>query len=181
MRDWNRKEAIQRAAPMIVKIEDENLDPQKAKRDAIERQGRHSRSSLRIYRTKSEERLRPWTLTDYKRYLERYYFEPFHKRPFDEIGRDEFKKQIKIIEEVAKAPMPEAAMQHKSLSRGGEALYDWAAGVDLFLKTAQIPYKVEAPVKNRSRDRVLTHDEIRIIWKACDDWEAQTLDFAARA
>ena len=60
-------------------------------------------------------------------------------------------------------------------------LYKWAADVGKFPDHLRNPLdKVQAPVKNRARERVLSPDEIRIIWKACDDWEAQTLDIAAK-
>ena len=34
---------------------------------------------------------------------------------------------------------------------------------------------VESPKRNKSRDRVLTNDEIQLIWKACEDWEAEAI------
>jgi integrase len=39
---------------------------------------------------------------------------------------------------------------------------------------------VDKPKKNRSRERFLTHAEIRRVWQACDDWEAETLSFAEK-
>jgi integrase len=60
-------------------------------------------------------------------------------------------------------------------------LYEWAAKTGRFPDDRRNPLsKVEAPVKNHPRERVLTTDEIRRIWKACDDWEAETLDFAEK-
>jgi integrase len=57
-------------------------------------------------------------------------------------------------------------------------LYDWAAETGRFPEDRKNPLsKVQAPVKNHPRERMLNSDEIRIIWKACDDWEAETLAF----
>ena len=72
---------------MIVQMEREQHDPQKAKRDAAEAAKRTFEVIVADFlERKEEERLRSGTLRDYKDYLkEKYHFEPFHKRPFDEI------------------------------------------------------------------------------------------------
>jgi integrase len=57
-----------------------------------------------------------------------------------------------------------------------KGLFKWA------IKTGKLPeghrspmLTVEEPVKGEPRARVLTNDEIRIIWKACEAWEADAL------
>ena len=59
--------------------------------------------------------------------------------------------------------------------------YDWAAETGRFSATRRNPMDmVPKPKKNRSRERFLTHAEIRRVWQACDDWEAETLAFAEK-
>jgi integrase len=177
VRAMTRKDAIQRARRMIVQMEDENLDPAKAKRDAIASAKRTFKVVVADFlERKEEERIRPATLTDYKNLLrDKYHSELFQNRPFDEIGHDEFEKQKKVIKRAsgdATALKWHAAVKY---------LYNWAIETNRFPDDRRNPLdKVEAPVKNRPRDRVLTSDEIRLIWKTCDDWEAQVQDLEAK-
>jgi integrase len=174
---WTRKEALQEARHMLLRIQSADHDPHKAKRDAAESAKRTFEVVVAEFIERKEElRRRSGTLRDYRRYLrDKYHFEPFHKRPFDEIGGDEFKEQIKVIKHTSgneTALACHAAVKH---------LYEWAAETGNFPDHLRNPLdKVEAPVKNRPRERVLSPDEIRILWKACDDWEAQVLDIAAK-
>jgi Arm DNA-binding domain len=94
-----RKIAVQEARRLLLKVQVDRHDPQKAKRDAIE----SAKMTFEVVAAdfldrKRKERTRSGTLRGYKRYLEGYYFEPFHKRPFDEIGHLEFDKRCAFIE-----------------------------------------------------------------------------------
>jgi integrase len=62
------------------------------------------------------------------------------------------------------------------ISHPARGLFSWA------IKTGKLPADrvnpmgtVEQPQKNKSRERVLTNEEIALIWKACEDWEAEVL------
>jgi integrase len=57
-------------------------------------------------------------------------------------------------------------------------LFKWA------LKTGKLPEghhnpmtNVEPPKQNAPRERVLTDDEIRLIWKTCEAWEAEAIHY----
>jgi integrase len=172
----NRKIALQEARNILYKMEHEKLDPQKARRDALESAKRTFKVvAAEFLDRKRKERTRSGTLRTYERYLTAYYLEPLHDRPFDEISPREFDERFKVIE--AESGNETAHACHSLV----KYIYDWAVDVDLFPEDQRNPLsKVQAPVKNRPRERVLTHDEIRIIWKACDDWEAETLAFAEK-
>jgi integrase len=178
---WTRKAALEAARRMLLKIQAEGHDPQKAKRDAAEAAKKMFEIVVAEFiERKRKEGTRSGTLRAYERYLKGYYFEPFHKRPFDEIGGPEFDARIKFIEnEVAKGSNSKGGNETAYACHAAvKYLYEWAAETGRFPEDRRNPLsKVEAPVKNRSGDRVLTPDEIRIIWKACDDWEAETQAF----
>jgi integrase len=173
----NRKTALEEARRLLAKVIVDRFDPQEAKRKALEA----AKMTFEVVAAdfldrKREERKRSGTLRGYERYLTGYYFEPFHKRPFQEISGFEFEKQLKLIQ---KKSGNETAYSCHSLLKD---LYNWAAKCDKFPEDRRNPLsKVEAPVKNHPRERVLTSAEIRQIWKACDDWEAETLAFAEKS
>jgi integrase len=172
----NRKTAIEAARKLLAKVQLHRLDPQEAKREALAA----AKMTFEVVAAdfldrKRKERKRSGTLRGYQRYLTGYYFEPFHKRPFDEISSLELEKQINFIETESGN---ETAHSCHSLAKD---LFEWAARTGRFPEDRRNPLtKVDVPVKNRPRERVLTSDEIRRIWKACDDWEAETLAFAEK-
>jgi integrase len=172
----SRKSALERARRVLAKVQLDRLDPQEAKREARDA----AKMTFEVVVAdfidrKRRERKRSGTLRGYTRYLTGYYFEPFHKRPFDEISPLEFEKRLKFIE--TKSGNETAHACH-SLVRD---LYDWGANNNRFPEDRRNPMgKVAAPVKNASRERVLSNDEIPLIWKVCDDWEAETLAFAEK-
>jgi integrase len=99
-----------------------------------------------------------------------YYFKPLHNLPIDEITRDQIQTQTDTI----------VIQSGTTAARTGcmvmRVFFKWA------IKTGKLPEghrnpmtNVEPPKQNEPRERVLTDDEIRLIWKACEEWETKAI------
>jgi integrase len=59
--------------------------------------------------------------------------------------------------------------------------FKWAINKDYLPEHHRNPVdKVKALKKNPPRERTLSYEETQRIWKACEDWEAETLTFAEK-
>ena len=70
---------------------------------------------------------------------------------------------IKLVDGIVDAGTPTMANRVFAAVR---KLFNWAKGKD-FIEVSPVD-GIEPPAEERSRDRVLTDDEIRIFWKACE-------------
>ena len=71
---------------------------------------------------------------------------------------------IDLLDEMVEAGKPIAANRALATLR---KMFNWAAGRDIV--EANPAAGVKAPASETSRDRVLSDDELRVLWKACDD------------
>jgi integrase len=178
VRVLDREAALKAAKDLLAKVQLNKLDPQEAKRKAREAAQVTFESVVPMFlaaklkgKTRRRQKIRSGTYTSYKRYLERYYFEELHKQPLNEITREQISAVLDKIEEQSGN---ETAYSCHSLLKD---LFNWVIDEELISDLHRNPVaKVQATVKNSPRDRVLEDDEIRRIWKVCDDWEAETLE-----
>jgi integrase len=172
----DRKAALEAARNELAKIQLFKDDPAAAKRESM-RTAKMTFESVvpdfLAYKRKAKKRSR--TLRGYERYLTQYYFQPLHKLPLDEITREQILNRIDRIEEDSGN---ETAYSCRSLIRD---FFNWA------IENGKLPEDYRSPAsklrtvtKNNPRERVLSDDEIRLIWKTCEDWEAETLAFAQK-
>jgi integrase len=173
VRVLDRKVALEAARNELAKIQLFKNDPAAAKRDAM-RTAKVTFGSVvpGFLAHKREEKKRSRTLTGYERYLTGYYFEPLHKLPLDEITGQQISVEIDNIK--TESGM-ETAYSCRSLIRD---FFNWAIDSHKLPEDYRNPAsKLLTVAKNAPRERVLLDDEIRVIWKTCEDWEAETLAF----
>jgi len=115
--------------------------------------------------------LRPNTATHWKRYLiTGYYFRPLHSLPIDEITSERIQTQIDHI-----------AIQSGNTAANGccdvmNVFFKWASKTNKLPEGHRNPMtNAHAPKRNGARERVLTNDEIQLIWKTCEAWEADAI------
>jgi len=116
-----------------------------------------------------EAKLRPSTLEQYGQMIEILKDSPLAQRSLVELSRGEVREDLRAI---ARHRSSGTARKVRTLVRGAAR---WAAAEDL------VPYDVLSglnftEVEPRVRDRVLTDEEILVLWRACDD--APPLDAA---
>jgi integrase len=160
------KGALRAARDLLAKVQLDRLDPQAAKEEA-------RRTAKITFKSVVEQFLASvhvgrGTHRTYKNILQGYYFEPLHNMPLDEITSEQINLQVQRITHRSGS---QAAWKAVSPMKG---LFKWATRHDLFAGTSPM-LKVDQPEKNPARTRVLEDDEIRTIWKACLDWEAEVL------
>jgi integrase len=81
-------------------------------------------------------------------------------KPIDEVSKDEI---LKIIDKVV--ARGSGIMANRTLA-AIRKFFNWCTERDLIKFSPA--YKISAPCKNKTRDRVLSDDELRDIWRACD-------------
>jgi integrase len=125
---------------------------------------------LFLERKKMLGQLKPNTHRKWNRSLTDYYFKPLHHLPIDEITTEQIQTRIDLV---AGQSGNSAAVDCCTAMR---VFFGWANKTGKFPDGHHNPMdNVQAPAKNPSRKRVLTDDEIRLIWKTCDTWEAQAI------
>jgi integrase len=112
--------------------------------------------------------LRPRTTRVWKWYAEKAeYFNPIRDVPLDELSRKYVKEWCdKVADDVGTAT---ANSCHTFLS----AFLGWAQEVGLIPDDKRLPTAGGRPFPENERKRVLTDDEIRLIWKTCEDATAE--------
>jgi integrase len=136
-------------------------DPQ---HDKQERRGKdkHSlRSVIDEYLAAKEDRVRPRTFQEARRYLQGPHFKPLHAMPLDRITRRDVATRLVAITRES-GPIT-AARARTTLS----AMFAWAMGMGLAENNAVIG--TAKPDQPSSRERVLEDDELAAIWRACGD------------
>src|SRR5262249_33394598 len=165
----DRLEAIKRAKQLLAKVELEMLDPLEARRERMRANKVTFATVVPLFleRKKSLGQLKSSTAEDWNRYLTDYYFKLLHHLPIDEITTEQIQTQVDIIATQSGNRTAEVCCTVMRV------LFKWAD------KTGKLPEghrnpmdNVQPPARSPSRARVLTDDEIRLILKTCDAWEA---------
>jgi len=113
------------------------------------------------YLLAKEPTVRPRTFVEAKRYLTGGYFRSLHAMPLDQIARRDVATRLLVIAREAGAVTSGRARSAIS------SLFAWAMGQGLVEANPVIgTNQSKVPP---SRDRVLDDDELRAIWRACQD------------
>jgi integrase len=168
----DRQEAITAAKELLAKVTLNTLDPHEARRERM-RADKVTFATvvpLFIERKKQIKELKPSTEKIWEMYFTDYYFQPLHNLPIDEITTDQLQTRIDTI------AVRSGNDTAKACCTAMRVFFKWA------IKTRKLPLghhnpmtDVERPAINPPRKRVLSDDEIRLIWKALDDWETQAI------
>jgi integrase len=163
-----RLEAIKAGRDLLAKMQLGLLDPHEARRERMRANKVMFATVATLFMERRKDDLRKSTVDQWKLYLTGYYFKPLHNLPIDEITREQIQTQIDCI------ALQSGNRAANSCSILMSVFFKWA------LKTGKLPAGhpnpmagVERPKENDPRERVLTNDEIRLIWKTCDDWETK--------
>jgi integrase len=135
-------------------------DPAAAKRDRHAKDALTMRALVDQYLKAKEADLAPRTFVESTRYLtDAKYFGPLHRMPLDQIALKDVAARIVAIKKLGNATA--------SRARGAlVTFFAWCMRQGLCTANPTIGSE---NVETRSRDRVLTPDELVAIWKACGD------------
>jgi integrase len=169
----DRVDAIKAAKDLLARITLELIDPSKTKRERMRANKVTFATVVPLFLEHKirQGELKPGTAENWKIYLvSGFHFQPLHGLPIDEITREQIQARIDhIVIESGKG----AAFNCYTAMR---VFFKWA------LKTGKLPEghrnpmdNVQAPARNPPRKRVLDDDEIRLIWKTCETWEADAV------
>jgi integrase len=121
-----------------------------------------------------ERGVRDSTIEHWQRYVTGYYVKPLHNYPIDELTRVLIQTQIDII---AKQSGKRTA---KACKTALGVFFNWALDKGYLPEDHPNPMpRVKVPEQSKPRKRVLTNDEIRQIWKACDALETELKEIKA--
>jgi integrase len=168
VRALDRKDAIEAARDVLAKARVENLDPVKAKREAAQAAKMTFAAAVEPFLAyKRSKGLRPGTLRAYRTRLTNDFFRTLHKKPLEEISGPEISNCLDYI--ISKSGQA-AAFAACSTIKG---LFKWAISKGWAQQNPMT--SVENPEPSTARKRVLSNDEIRLIWKTSEDWLAKLL------
>jgi integrase len=166
----DRADAVNAGRKLLAKITLDRLDPHEARRERMRTAKVTLAVVVTLFLEKRQSHLRPNTFDMWKLYLTGYYFQPLHHLPIDEITREQIQTRIDDI--AIQSGNTTAQRSYTAMN----VLFKWA------LKTNKLPSDhgnpmsgVDSPKQNDPRKRVLTDDEIRLIWKTLDAWEADAI------
>src|SRR5262245_9220519 len=155
VRYLDEAEAKAEAKRLWARVMLDRADPQAAKEAARRAAKITFKKTVEEYLQDSVHRLRPKTLIKYRHQLTGYYFKPLHDLPLDEITREDVRQQLE-------SHRPSMAL---TLGMTLSGLFNWAIEKE---RLASNPVKPSDLPKAKSRDRVLSDDEIRTIWLAME-------------
>jgi integrase len=167
----DRLAAIQATKELLAKITLDTLDPHKARRERMRAAKVTFATVVPLFmQDKKSHGLRPSTEDHWNSYLTGYYFKLLHNLPIDEITSEQLQTCVDTI----------ASQSGNTTARNCwvamRVFFKWAIKSKKLPKDHHNPMNsVEPPEVNAPRERVLTDDEIRLIWKACEAWEAQAI------
>jgi integrase len=104
----------------------------------------------------SEKRNKPRTTRDYRRLLTRH-FTAWNKRTLDELSPQEVQRRVDRIE---------ADAERRHAYDALKVFSNWA--VRRHYTDRPLTARMDAPLKGGARDRILTDDELKAVWHACD-------------
>jgi integrase len=170
----DRDRAIKAGRELLAKITLGMLDPHEARRERMRanKVTFTTVADLFLKHRKAKGDLRPNSAEQFKRYLTGYYFQHLHRLPIDEITQEQIQTRV----------------DHTAIQSGKRAahhccvvmrvLFKWALTKGYLPQGHPNPMtNVESPKQNGPRERVLTDDEIRLIWKTCEGWEAEAIRY----
>jgi integrase len=163
----DRLDAIKTAKDLLAKVQLEMLDPHEARRERM-RAARVTFATVvpLFMEHKKNQGLKRSTEKAWNRYFTKYHFKPLHNHPIDEITVEQLQTQIDII--ASQSGNRTAADCCTAMN----VLFKWAISKRKLPTDHHNPMNnVQAPPRNPPRERVLSDDEIRLIWKALDAWE----------
>jgi integrase len=169
----DRPVAIKAARELLAKMTLGLLDPHEARREQMRANKTTFATQVPLFleRKKNAGEIKPSTAKAWNSYLTGYYLNTLHNLPVVEITDDQIQPRIDLIAD--HSGNAAAATCYDVL----RAFFKW-----LIEKTGNLPDghrnpmdRVQAPKVNRSRARVLSDDEIRLIWNTCDAWEAKAI------
>jgi integrase len=170
----DREQAVEAARDVLAKIQLRILDPQAAKREAM-RANKITFDSLVPLFLKAKEKIRANSYKVYQRHLTGYYFKSLHKLPIDEITPSQISARLDAIGGESGSQAAWSTWITMSV------LFKWAMRTHKLPEGHRNPMgAVDQPPRNEPRARVLDNDEIRLIWKTCEDWEASAKEGQAR-
>jgi integrase len=106
------------------------------------------------------QRCRPRTLREYQRLLARFVLVPWGNRPIGSISRTEVRGVLDKI--VANGTPVLANRVHGVIG----TLFGWAVEQEIIAASPALGLK--APAVEKSRDRILSDDELRSVWRAAE-------------
>jgi integrase len=171
-------QALNAAKEMSAKMQLGLLDPVEAKKNAMRAAKVTFETVVPLFLKspgKDGDRKRG-TLASMTRYLtDRRYFGPLHKLPIDEITSQQLNILIDKIEYGGdgRKPSQSSAWQCYWILNG---FFEWANRTDKVPLGFVNPMgRVRQPKQVDARTRVLDHDEIRLVWNTCLEWESHVL------
>jgi integrase len=164
VRVLDEPQAQNAAKNLWAKVQLERLDPQAAKAEA-------KRTAKIIFEDVAQQYLvakvrRPRTVADLQFYLTGHYFKPLHRMPLDEITHEQITLQLQ------KLSSPAMILNSDKTLR---AFFTWAIKKGMHPGPSPM-LRVDKPPQGKSRTRILTHEEIKTIWLACEAWEVEAGD-----
>ncbi len=175
VRIMDRAKAIEEARNFLAKIQLGLIDPQADKRERMRANKVTFESQVPLFfewtKNRKKGPIRRNTEEAWRRYLTGgYYFKSLYPSPIDEITSTQISAALDTVK--VESGRGSAFMAHTAIN----VFFKWA------MKTAKFPEghrnpmdRVERPANSEPRKRVLTDPEIRQIWNACDEWEAEVL------
>jgi integrase len=109
---------------------------------------------------KHGQRCRPRTLKGYERLLQRFVLAPWGNRPIGSITRPEIRDVLDKI--IANGTPILANRAHGAIG----TLFGWAVEQEIIAASPTLGLK--APAVEKSRDRVLSDDELRSVWRIAE-------------
>jgi len=156
----NAEGARRKALQALGRVAD-GTDPQADRQDRRDKDRRTFKSVVADYLAIKKRDVRGRTSTEKTRYLTGPYFKPLHGLALDQITRADVATRLNRISVESSSTV--AALARAQLS----ALFTWA--LTQGLTEANPVIGTETPKGGKPRERVLTNDELRRIWKACGD------------
>jgi len=166
----NRAEAVKMARMLMGKVEAEEFDPQRAKRERMRaNQTTIAKIAPQFFADRARAKnLRSNTTRSWKWYVEGKYFKPICDVPLDELDRTRIKEWRDRIADDVGIPTANRCLGFLRV------LLKWARDAQgLIPQHQRTAAEGLESLPEKARDRVLTDDEIRLIWKTCEDATAE--------
>jgi integrase len=153
-------EQARQAAKKILGAVALGQDPQADKAERRDRDRLSLRSVIDDHLAVKRDEVRPGTLREITRYLTGPYFKSLHSRPVDSITRKDVASAVMATQRNHSAGV--ASLARATLS----SFYSWCLTMG-YCEQNPVIGSAE-PKKGEPRSRVLTDDELRRIWRACE-------------
>jgi integrase len=165
----DRPDAVRAGRELLAKVTLDRLDPHAARRERMRAAKVTFKTVAPLFIADRKHNLRPRVAASWTAYLTKYYFKPLHNLPIDEITKDQI--QTRLADIAVRSGNRTAWMCHAVL----RVFFKWALETGKLPEGHHIPMANTPPAHNGPRERVLTDDEIRLIWKTCESWEAEAI------